>query len=441
MKPNRPALRIAIAVPCLLVLSGCAQAADSAGPTQSAAPITDPTQSLDGVKLTFWAAETSVNVPSQVVEEFERVTGADVNVVVLPGIYEQAVPTKLATGDRPDLMFWQPTVASLNSIQAGNIAQPLTDEAWTADLSPGVAEIGVVDGERLAAVVTAPSSIGIFYNKEVFERAGVEPNPQGFDELIEIAEQIKEIGVEPFYEVGEDNWPLQWIPSMLLAETTQTGDFWPLLNINDGKSWSSPEIVGAIEKYQTIFEKDLAQEGYLTGTFEEQGEFLYSGQVGMSAQLGALIAQLKAKYSPEAIDERIGFFPVSSDGDTGTWIVDQTNGVIAPRTGDAKREEAARQLLAFWLGPNYEAFIDAGNLISIQPAVASPESVAEVEQTNAAAVEGGAGAFQTQSLVICDSVTSYLQSMLYGRMSPQDVGDSCAADVQRVAQAQGLPGF
>ncbi len=68
-------------------------------------------------------------MPEQVVAAFEKATGADVEVVTIPDPYEQSVQTKVATGDKPDLAFWQPTASMLTAINAKTNLQPLDRRA------------------------------------------------------------------------------------------------------------------------------------------------------------------------------------------------------------------------------------------------------------------------------------------------------------------------
>ena len=95
------------------------------------------TAKLDGVNLTIWAAQNSNAVAKQVVADFEQKTGAKVKVVTIPDPYEQGVQTKVATGDKPDLAFWQPTASQLTAINAKTNLQPLDGAPWLDKLQPG----------------------------------------------------------------------------------------------------------------------------------------------------------------------------------------------------------------------------------------------------------------------------------------------------------------
>ena len=141
---------ISAAVGVTLVL-GMAACSDPGSETTTDTAVTwaDPTAKLDGVKLTIWAAQNSNTVPKAVVDGFQQATGATVEVVTVPDPYEQSVQTKVATGDKPDLAFWQPTASMLTAINARTNLQPLTDAPWLAQLSPDLKDItGILDNTR-----------------------------------------------------------------------------------------------------------------------------------------------------------------------------------------------------------------------------------------------------------------------------------------------------
>jgi len=215
-----------------LVLGLAACSDPSANAPADAAPATwaDPTAKLDGVKLTLWAAQNSNTVPKQVVESFEKATGATVQVVTLPDPYEQSIQTKVATGDKPDLAFWQPTASMLTAINAKTNLQPLDDAPWLGKLAPELRDItGKLDGKRYAALITSPAVEGVYYNKEVFAANGITEPPKTFDDMVTAARALKAKGVTPFFEMAGDRWATQWWVQIQLADAAKNG-LWDKIN-------------------------------------------------------------------------------------------------------------------------------------------------------------------------------------------------------------------
>ncbi|MBE4735835.1 MULTISPECIES: ABC transporter substrate-binding protein [Streptomyces] len=401
----------------------------------------DPTARLDGVKLTMWTAQNTVGAPRQVIDAFEKATGAEVETQAIPDPYESNVPTKLASGDRPDLMFWQPSVSTLPFVQPQQNLLTLDGEKWVSRLGDTEKSLGVIDGKRYAAVVTSPAMLGVYYNKDVFKKAGIAEKdfPKSYDELLALGHRVvDDTDAAAFYEAGGDKWPLQWQMQVQLTDLDQ--QWWADLNANKEK-WTDPVVVGAIKKYkEKLLDAGLAQKNYRTGTFTGQADALWKGEAGMVLNVTSFQSQLQAKYSTAEIDQRIGWFPVANSAATGLYSPDQTNGVVAFRTGDEKRQNAARQFLAFWLGPDYPDYIKAMKIPSVQPSVPTPDGLPEASKAQVAALPTAIGVFQAKAIVAPDAHL-YLADMLFDKKSPQQVAQAIQDQFAQVAKAQGAPGF
>ncbi|MFF7731879.1 extracellular solute-binding protein [Streptomyces sp. NPDC007984] len=401
----------------------------------------DPTARLDGVKLTMWTAQNTVDAPKQVIDAFEKATGAEVETQAIPDLYEQNVPTKLASGDRPDLMFWQPSISTLPFVQPKQNLLTLDGEPWVSKLGDTEKSLGVIDGKRYAAIVTSPAMLGVYYNKDVFKQAGLDEKdfPTSHDELLALGRKVADkTDAAAFYEAGGDKWPLQWQMQVQLTDLDRR--WWADLNANK-KKWTDPVVVGAIKKYkEKLLDAGLAQKNYRTGTFTGQADALWKGEAGMVLNVTSFQSQLQTKHSTAEIDQRIGWFPVANSSATGLYSPDQTNGVVAFKTGDDKRQNAARQFLAFWLGPDYPDYIKAMKIPSVQPSVPTPGGLPATSKAQVAALPQAIGVFQAKAIVAPDTHL-YLADMIFGKKSPRQVAQAIQDQFAQVAKAQGAPGF
>ncbi|MGW4214354.1 ABC transporter substrate-binding protein [Lentzea sp. NPDC004789] len=427
-----------IGVALVLALTACSDPGADAG-SGGPAGWPDPTTSLNGVKLTVWAAQNSNTVPEQVVAAFEKATGADVDVVTIPDPYEQGVQTKVATGDKPDLAFWQPTASMLTAINAKSNLQPLTDAPWLPKLAPELKDItGILDGTRYAALVTSPAVEGVYYNREVFAANGITELPKNFDDMITAARSLKARGVTPFFEMAGDRWATQWWVQVQLADAAKAG-LWDKINKRQ-ETFGSPVVLDAIKKYKALVDEGLFNADIKTAKFEDQGAALLAGKAAMVVQVNSFFGQLQAKADTAALDEKIGFFPISPSGHVGTFIPDQSNALVAFRTGDAKREAAARQLLAYWMGPGYADFVNARKTVSLQPAVPNPAGVPKALLDVHASLGTAVGSMQALAVANPDLYLN-LADMIVGTMTPEDVAKSTQDQFAQLAKAAGAPGF
>lgn len=429
---------LAAAAVLTLGLAACSDPAAEA-PTTTAATWPEATAKLDGVQLKIWAAQNSNTVPKKVIEEFQQATGAKVEVVTIPDPYEQGVQTKVATGDKPDLAFWQPTASMLTALNAKANLQPLTDAPWLSQLAPDLKDItGIQDGTRYAALISSPAVEGVYYNKEVFAANGITATPKNFDEMVEIARKLKAKGVTPFYEMGGDRWATQWWVQVQLADAAKDG-LWG--KINTGKeTFSSPVVLDAIKKYQALIKEGLFNADIKTAKFEDQGTALLGGKAAMVVQVNSFFGQLQAKADTAELDSKIGFFPISPAGNVGTFIPDQSNALVAFKTGDAKREAAARQLMTYWMGPGYASFVADRKTISLEPSVPNPAGVPKALLDVHAALPTSVGSMQALAVANPDLYLN-LADMIGGTMTPEQVAKATQDQFAQLAKAAGAPGF
>ena len=428
----------AVAAAAALVLTGCSDPTTGGG---DSAPADWPAQDtkLDGVELTIWAAQNSNKVPKTVIEGFEELTGAKVDVETIPDPYEQGVQTKVATGDKPDLAFWQPTGSQLTALNAATNLQSLDGAPWLDATSEDLRDItGFLDDTRYAALITTPAVEGVYYNKKVFADAGVTELPTDWDSFIELGRELKAGGVTPFYEMAADRWSTQWWIHVQLADAAADG-LWDRVNANEEK-FTDPTILSTIETYKGLIDEGLFNEDIKTATFEDQGDALLAGDAAMVVQVNSFFGQLQAKASAEELDETIGFFPIAPSGNIGTFIPDQSNALVAFKTGDATKEAAARQLLSYWLGDGYADFVEAQNTVSLQDGVETPDTVPSALLAVSDSLGSAVGSMQVHAIANPD-LYIFLADMIQGTKTPQEVAEATQEHFAELAKAQGAEAF
>ncbi|MQM27019.1 ABC transporter substrate-binding protein [Glycomyces albidus] len=435
---NRFRTALALAAAGAVTLAGCS---DPGAGTDTGGPADWPAQDADlsGTTLTIWAAQNSNTVPDSVIAGFEDLTGAEVEVVTIPDPYEQGVQTKVATGDMPDLAFWQPTASQLTALNAGQNLQSLDGAPWLDAYDPALRDItGILDGTRYAALITTPAVEGVYYNKEVFAANGITDLPTDWDSFLQTARDLKAAGTTPFFEMGADRWATQWWVQVQLADAAADG-LWDRVNAGE-ESFTDPTIQGAIDQYQALIDEGLFNEDIATATFEDQGAALLAGDAAMVMQVNSFFGQLQSLADTEELNRRIGFFPISPSGNTGTFIPDQSNALVAFKTGDEDRESASRQLLSYWLGDGYEDFVNAQSTVSLQTGVATPADVPEALLSVSDAVGSSVGSMQALAIANPD-LYIYLADMIQGTKTPAEVAEATQAQFAELAKAQGAEGF
>jgi raffinose/stachyose/melibiose transport system substrate-binding protein len=435
----RKTIGAAAALAALLALGACSNPSTSNDTTSSPAAWPAETAKLDGTTLTIWAAQNSNTVAKTVVADFEAATGAKVNIVTIPDPYEQSLQTKVASGDKPDLAFWQPTASELTSLNASTNLQPLDDAPWVSKFKPALQDItGLLNGKRYAALISSPAVEGVYYNKQVFAKYGITSEPKNFAEMIADAKSIKAKGGTPFYEMGGDRWATQWWVQVQLADAAKAG-LWDKVN-KDQEKFTDSTILDAITKYQDLVKQGLFNKNITSATFVDQGKALLAGDAAMVVQVNSFFSELQASAKTDELNQKIGFFPISPSGNVGTFIPDQSNALVAFKTGDSKRESAARQLVSFWLGSEYPKFLADQNTVSLETAVPSPATVPDALKSVSDSLATSVGSMQALAVANPDLYIN-LANMLSGKMTPEKVATTTQAQFAQLAKAIGAPGF
>ncbi|ACZ31922.1 extracellular solute-binding protein family 1 [Xylanimonas cellulosilytica DSM 15894] len=433
---------VAAATVVAMTLAACSD--PTAGPTGgdadgAGATWPEATADLTGTELTLWAAQASASIPTAVIEAFEAATGAVVEVITVPDPYEQGIQTRVATGDMPDLAFWQPTPSMLTAINAPTNLQPLDGAPWLENMDPAVRDVtGILDGTRYAALISSPTVQGVFYNRAVFAEHGIEV-PSDWDELVEAAQTLHGAGQTPFFDfLSPAGWATQWAVQVQLADAAADG-LWERINAGE-EAFTDETVLTAIQNYKDMIDGGLFNANIASATFEDQATALLSGDAAMAFQINALVGAMQVQASAAEVDEAVGFFPISPSGNVATVSPDQTNGVVAFRTGDADREAAARQFLSFWLGEGYETFIQDQATVSLLSTVETPDSVPQVTRDLAAAVANSVGSMQAEAIVNPD-LFLFLANMAQGTLTPEQAAQNTQDHFVQLARALGADGF
>lgn len=112
------------------------------------------------------------------------------------GGYSDKINASVMSGDLPDVLTVDgPNVAAY---AANGIIQPLNElsEEETSIYLPSILDQGTYDG-KLYALGAMESSVGMYYNKDILEKAGVEvpdgDHPWTFSEFLDVLEKVKPV--------------------------------------------------------------------------------------------------------------------------------------------------------------------------------------------------------------------------------------------------------
>ena len=244
----------------------------------------------------------------------------------------------------------------------------------------------------------------------------------------------------PLFEMAGSQWGTQYAVSVQLAEAAQNG-LWDRINTGKEK-FTDKTIQTAVDNYKQLFDEGLYNKDAGSAKDTDQAAALWDGKTGMIIQVNSLFNAVAAlaKNDKQALDERIGFFPISKDGNVGTIIPEQNNALVAFKSKDSKKEAAARQLINYWMSTGYADFVKDQKIISVLKGVKSPDSVPQALIDSAAAIKTGVGSMQSLAIANPDLYIN-LADMVNGTKSPQDVTKATQDQFAQLAKAQGAKNF
>ncbi len=322
MRKTTPAIAAAVAV--AIALGGCSQAAEeSTGP----------------VELTMWTGFTGGDrgAYEALIEEFNAThENIQVTMEVQPwDTIAQKLPSAWATGQGPDLAtpnFDSNIIAQYletDSLLALNAIGDYETQINAGKLAPAAINAFTVDG-ALYAVPANIATLQLYYNKSLFEAAGLDAPPATVEEFRDYAQQLTGDGVYGL--------------SVAERETIQ---MWPILQWLDGGDivdeqgcsvLESPENIESLTTWSGLLQDGVMPLG-LTGA--ESDSLFSAGQAAM--QLNGPWAA--AGYTDAGIDLGVAPVPVGVDGPV-------TLGSTVPLAISASTEHPAeaQEFLAWWTG-------------------------------------------------------------------------------------------
>jgi raffinose/stachyose/melibiose transport system substrate-binding protein len=327
----------------------------AATPGATTAASTPAPAKKDPVTLTFAIANTVDATPfNKIFKEFETKTGNKVELQALPGgDFDNMMKTRFSTGDFPDLFLMQPGPKQYVKLRASETLREWSgDQAVWDRIIPTMKEFQADANKKIYGVpFGATGMMGIYYNKDVFTKAGIQP-PKNYADMIEGAKKIKAAGVTPFYEGVKDGWPPQvfyftgWVSNV----DPDIGDAGVQnLEKNALKLADIPALKDLFAKQKELKDLGLIQSNPLAGTFDELQNLMGEGKVGMAFMLDGIIPQLEKKFGKEFVTSKIGFFPFPSAADAGIAMITPPNQLMIPTK--AKNADVAAELVKFMISP------------------------------------------------------------------------------------------
>ncbi|MFI3172174.1 MAG: extracellular solute-binding protein [Eubacteriales bacterium] len=341
---------LAMTMICSLALTsliGCSSSDTTSTTEATAEATTETTDTGETVELTLWYTSTQLtDLELSLQEQFmEANPNITINNVIKEGDPGNDFYTAVAAGNAPDVVTTSFTV--MDQYMEAGILEPMNQyfDAWEdKDAFDQVyLDQFSVDG-NLYGLVTWSAAMYLGYNKALFEEAGVAEVPTTWDEAIESATLISDLGADI---VGYTTLTAEWTEWYFQYYVWQAGGDLTALN-DDGTielTFTDPAVIAAGEYYQELSSSGVLQSD-LTLNYSDMLDLFAQGKIGMMPFAGDWVSVMVGKgMNPDDIG--LALFPAGPSGESVTTDIGQT--MVINAASDEATKAAAWEYIAFML--------------------------------------------------------------------------------------------
>jgi raffinose/stachyose/melibiose transport system substrate-binding protein len=397
--------------------------------TTSTAPVTTeaPSQAAaEPVEVNWWHITTGE--PGK--GDFQAIADAymadhpnvKINITVLEN---EAFKTKLAAtppDGYPDLFQSWGGGTMAAQADAGLLKDITTDIAdWKDTVNPGALSIYAYNGAQYG-VPWDMGMIGFWYNKALFEKAGITSPPGTWDEYMDAVSKLKAAGVVPLAIAGKDEWPSMHLWTYLvlrygggeaLAQMIQSGD------------WNTDACKQAGEAVLALNKLDPYQPGYKSAVYNDEAAAVGNGKAAMELMgQWAPSVQMDQSTDKKGLGDDLGWFafPVVTGGaGAATDGVGGGNGIAV----GANASPEAIDFLKFFSDATNQTKLNTDN-VGLSTTVGTESAISD---PNLQAVLAGRGAAtfmqlyldQATSPAMGQAINDATVALFLGQAKPEDV--------------------
>ncbi|OXT09367.1 ABC transporter substrate-binding protein [Thermoanaerobacterium thermosaccharolyticum] len=351
---SRKFLSIIVAAVLLIttLFSGCSAKQDSTSNTKNEVSTSQKQENSKPVtiKVGIWSSSPAEKkiVDDQIAAFKEKNPNINVEIETVVGDYMQKLQTELASKTAPDIFYLDSMPAP--QLMSKGVLEPLDDyikknNIDLNDFEPSLLKAFEWNG-KIYGLPKDVNTLALFYNKDLFNKAGITEPPKTWDELRSDAAKLTKDGVKGI---------------VLSSDVARYGAF---VYQNGGSLFDGnkatlnlPENVEALNFYTDLITKDKVADTPQNLGGSWNGDVFAKGKAAMAIEGGWLIPSLK-EQAPN-LQYGIAELPAGKQKATLAFTVAYV------LNKDSKNKDEAFKLLAFLTGDEGQKFVvDSGLAMS-----------------------------------------------------------------------------
>ncbi|MEU1267989.1 extracellular solute-binding protein [Streptomyces sp. NPDC005799] len=339
--------------------------------------------------------------------------------------YKSKMTALTASGKLPDIFHTWGGGVLRQQIDAG-LVEDLTDRTkpWADGVLP-VAKQPYLFDKKVYGIPFDIGMIGFWYNKALFQQAGISTPPTTWSGFLEAVKKLKAKNITPIALAGKEKWPEMYYWAYLAMRTAGIA---ALQKASDDKDFSDPGLVQAGQHLQDLVKLQPFQKGFLGAS--------YSTPTGQAATMGngKAAMELMGQWAPvveadsgKGLGSNLGFFPFPAvEGGKGAITE-----VFGGGGGHALRKgapQAAVDFLKFFASESTDLeLVKKTNTLPIVPGAEKGLSDPNTKAVQAQ-LEGATGfqlyLDQAYAPAVGQEVNDSVSALIAGSKSPEQVTQS-----------------
>jgi xylobiose transport system substrate-binding protein len=398
----------------------------------------DDTSSTAGAEgtgdTTFWTLEDPTNELQQAgVDAFNETGQGSVKMTTVPSDgYLDKLRVTMGSDDMPGLFFSWGGGPMREYADAGKIVD-VESVAGGEDIRdqflPSVLEVGEQDGKLYGVPARGTQPVFIFYNKKVFEDAGVEP-PTTWDDVTNLVSVFKSKDIIPFAVAGDggSSWTqLMWIE--YFVDRLGGAEVFQKIQSGDSSGWEDPAVLESAQMITDMVNSGAFGDNFASVGYGEGGTstLLATGKAAMQL-MGSWEYAVQAGADEDFAKNDLGYVPFPAiPGGAGdpTSVVGNPSNYISMTTA-APQETGIGYLKTLSSDEYVQSLVDIGEV----PVTANAEEfLADAPNPDYAQFQfdmvKNASSFtqswdQALGFKIATPMLAELQNLFNGKSSPED---------------------
>lgn len=423
-----------------MILTGCSGSDSTGGSAAGGSDKNTETDSRftydgDDVTLNFMYITGGDNefysdqLPELINEQFPNIT---VEVEEMPtDNYKSTVQMKFASGEGPDIFEWWPDKQAEPLVDAGYLLD-LSDLECIGDFREDMVDSFTFDGKQYA-VPLGSSFLTTWYNKDLFEQAGITDIPMNWDEFTECCEKLKSAGITPIVMGDQDAAVIQFGMYQVGASCiySKNPDFDDQLYTGETR-FTDDCWVETVEKYKSLYDNGYVMENTLGLSQDQSRQAFIDGRAAMIFD-GSFGWEVLNSEGAEQFERGMFMLPANDTDEELVYNLTPAEGIFAGANED--HTDAVKAVLSYWFTegtPLFEAWAESNDNIPAHKNLTDDREMINEYLERYQDYESIYNLNNAWPNGVSDEMTARFQEVIAGDADAQDVTDAMQTKFEQV---------